>query len=65
MVSTTMAMVIDEGYADSDSDGIADCVDVEECDGLDNDGIWWMKSLETAILMALQTVWMSKSAITR
>lgn len=29
---------IDEGYGDSDEDGIADCMDEEECDGLDNDG---------------------------
>ncbi len=29
---------IDEGFSDSDADGIADCVDEEECDGLDNDG---------------------------
>jgi hypothetical protein len=31
--------LIDEGYPDSDGDGIADCVDPEErCDGFDNDG---------------------------
>jgi hypothetical protein len=30
--------VVDEGFADTDYDGIADCVDEEECDGLDNDG---------------------------
>jgi hypothetical protein len=29
---------IDEGFADTDSDGVADCVDTEECDGYDNDG---------------------------
>ena len=29
---------IDEGYPDTDGDGIADCVDREECDCLDNDG---------------------------
>lgn len=29
---------VDEGLADTDSDGTADCMDVEECDGLDNDG---------------------------
>ena len=29
---------VDEGYPDTDEDGIADCVDDEECDGLDNDG---------------------------
>ncbi len=29
---------IDEGFSDSDFDGIADCIDEEECDGLDNDG---------------------------
>ena len=30
--------VIDEGFGDSDSDGIADCIDSEDCDGVDNDG---------------------------
>ncbi|HMV66297.1 MAG TPA: hypothetical protein PKA64_05565 [Myxococcota bacterium] len=31
--------LIDEGYPDSDGDGIADCIDPEErCDGIDNDG---------------------------
>jgi len=30
--------LVDEGYPDSDVDGIADCQDTEECDGLDNDG---------------------------
>jgi hypothetical protein len=30
--------LVDEGFPDTDSDGIADCVDTEECDGLDNDG---------------------------
>ena len=30
--------VVDEGYADTDTDGIADCEDVEDCDGKDNDG---------------------------
>ena len=29
---------VDEGFADGDSDGIADCIDAESCDGLDNDG---------------------------
>ena len=29
---------IDEGYPDTDEDGIADCVDDETCDGIDNDG---------------------------
>ena len=28
----------DEGFPDTDRDGIADCVDEETCDGLDNDG---------------------------
>ncbi|MBX7147523.1 hypothetical protein K1X76_00435 [bacterium] len=28
----------DEGFNDTDNDGIKDCVDEEECDGLDNDG---------------------------
>ena len=28
----------DEGYADTDAAGTADCVDEEECDALDNDG---------------------------
>lgn len=28
----------DEGFPDTDEDGIADCVDEEECDNLDNDG---------------------------
>ncbi|RED44627.1 MopE-related protein [Seonamhaeicola aphaedonensis] len=30
--------LIDEGFSDTDGDGIADCIDSEECDGLDNDG---------------------------
>jgi len=30
--------VVDEGLADTDSDGTADCMDLEECDGVDNDG---------------------------
>lgn len=30
--------VIDEGFGDSDADGIADCIDSEDCDGIDNDG---------------------------
>ncbi|WP_370478075.1 MopE-related protein [Tamlana flava] len=29
---------IDEGFADTDGDGLADCIDSETCDGLDNDG---------------------------
>ena len=29
---------MDETFGDSDNDGTADCVDTEECDGLDNDG---------------------------
>ncbi|MFT5680117.1 MAG: hypothetical protein ACI8RZ_001022 [Myxococcota bacterium] len=29
---------IDEGFSDTDTDGIADCTDTEECDGLDNNG---------------------------
>ncbi|WMI65044.1 T9SS type A sorting domain-containing protein [Aestuariibaculum sp. YM273] len=29
---------IDEGFSDTDGDGIADCVDTETCDGVDNDG---------------------------
>jgi len=29
---------VDEGYADTDTDGVADCVDTETCDGLDNNG---------------------------
>ncbi len=29
---------VDEGYTDTDLDGVADCVDEEECDGLDNTG---------------------------
>lgn len=29
---------VDEGWPDTDHDGIADCVDSEECDGIDNDG---------------------------
>ncbi len=28
----------DEGFADTDGDGVADCIESEECDGLDNDG---------------------------
>lgn len=28
----------DEGFADTDADGLADCVETEDCDGLDNDG---------------------------
>jgi FG-GAP repeat/Putative metal-binding motif len=28
----------DNGFSDTDGDGIADCIDSEECDGLDNDG---------------------------
>ena len=28
----------DEGHPDTDGDGIADCMDIEVCDGLDNDG---------------------------
>jgi len=30
--------VADEGFEDTDGDGIVDCVDSEECDGVDNDG---------------------------
>ena len=30
--------ITDEGFADTDADGVADCVDSEECDGVDNDG---------------------------
>lgn len=30
--------LIDEDFADTDADGIADCVDTEVCDGQDNDG---------------------------
>ena len=30
--------LIDEGFPDTDGDGIADCVDTETCDGKDNDG---------------------------
>ena len=30
--------LVDEGFPDSDGDGIADCVDTETCDGVDNDG---------------------------
>ena len=30
--------LIDEGFEDTDADGTADCMDSEECDGLDNDG---------------------------
>jgi hypothetical protein len=30
--------MIDEGWPDTDEDGIADCLDDEECDGVDNDG---------------------------
>lgn len=29
---------VDEGLADTDADGTADCVDAETCDGVDNDG---------------------------
>ncbi|MCR8667722.1 T9SS type A sorting domain-containing protein [Aestuariibaculum sp. M13] len=29
---------VDEGFPDTDGDGVADCVDTETCDGLDNDG---------------------------
>ncbi|MBN1335725.1 MAG: lamin tail domain-containing protein [Deltaproteobacteria bacterium] len=29
---------VDEGFADTDGDGTADCVDSESCDGIDNDG---------------------------
>ncbi len=29
---------IDEGFADTDADGTADCVDEETCDGIDNNG---------------------------
>jgi len=29
---------VDEGFADTDEDGLVDCLDEEECDGLDNDG---------------------------
>ena len=29
---------IDEGSADTDGDGTADCLDSETCDGLDNNG---------------------------
>ncbi|GAA4943149.1 hypothetical protein GCM10023314_15290 [Algibacter agarivorans] len=29
---------VDEGFSDTDGDGIADCMDTETCDGLDNDG---------------------------
>ncbi|WMI66338.1 putative metal-binding motif-containing protein [Aestuariibaculum sp. YM273] len=29
---------VDEDFSDSDSDGVADCMDTETCDGLDNDG---------------------------
>jgi len=28
----------DEGFDDTDEDGIADCIDSEDCDGIDNDG---------------------------
>ncbi len=30
--------LMDEGFADTDGNGTADCVDTEICDGLDNDG---------------------------
>ena len=30
--------VVDEGFSDTDMDGIADCVDTETCDGIDNNG---------------------------
>jgi hypothetical protein len=30
--------VADEGFGDSDADGLVDCLDAEDCDGLDNDG---------------------------
>lgn len=30
--------IADEGFADTDGNGTADCVDTERCDGLDNDG---------------------------
>ena len=30
--------LVDEGFSDTDGDGVADCLDTEECDGLDNDG---------------------------
>jgi len=30
--------LVDEGFPDTDADGLADCLDTEECDGLDNDG---------------------------
>lgn len=30
--------IADEGLADADADGTADCADAESCDGLDNDG---------------------------
>ena len=33
-----MGMAPSMKVSDSDADGIADCVDTEECDGLDNDG---------------------------
>jgi len=29
---------VDEGFEDTDEDGLADCMDEEECDELDNDG---------------------------
>ena len=29
--------LVDEGFPDTDNDGIADCVDTETCDGLDNE----------------------------
>ena len=29
---------MDDGYTDTDGDGEADCVETEECDGIDNDG---------------------------
>jgi len=30
--------VVDDGFADTDGDGVSDCIDSEDCDGLDNDG---------------------------
>ncbi len=30
--------VTDDGFPDTDTDGMPDCLDAEECDGLDNDG---------------------------
>ncbi|NOY25546.1 MAG: hypothetical protein GXP62_06700 [Oligoflexia bacterium] len=29
---------VDEGFADTDGDGLPDCLDTEECDGVDNNG---------------------------